>query len=83
MSENIGEHFQVYLEGWKVKPKKLEVEYEEEDGKMKKYLLGTQEENLALMEQFKEDPKRLEILDYHWQEYLEHVFRINKIYENS
>jgi hypothetical protein len=23
----IGEHFQVYLEGWKVRPKKLEITY--------------------------------------------------------
>ena len=74
----IGEHYQVYLEGWRVQPRKIPIVHDK-----KEYRMGTQAENLALMSLHQEDPKRLEILDWHFKDYLSQIFRVRDSYEND
>ena len=80
-----------------MRPKKLKVLYDGvyEDAifenisgsvkqqELKIFHLGTQEENLAKINKYKDEPKKSTILNEHFNEYLQHVFRILKVYENS
>ena len=82
INEDIGKHNQVFLEGWKVKPKTIEVEYEE-DGKKLMLIQGSQKENLALMANYQEEPKRVEIFDDHFNQYLQQVLRLSDKYDKN
>ena len=47
LNTKIGKHYQVYLEGWKIGPKQINIKHGD-----KEYVLGSHKENIATMEQY-------------------------------
>lgn len=52
----------------------------EKEPKEKALVIGSQDENIALMEMFQEDPKKEKIHDYHFRLYMQQILRLSSQY---